>query len=194
MMDEDPVHRIAVLQAQVTQRLADLRRLRPGDDDYDEATDSVLAAATELIAYEKRLPVLLDTDPHRVSVLVVRWSGVTIGAVGVSLGIAAVVGWLPRWWLLGVAAVLAVGVGFLRGPIPGPTSGHIVLRPGATAAALGAVLVAVGAVGAISAGAELELWLVGAGAVLMIGGFLHVRRVAAGPSTAPVLLHAMRPR
>jgi hypothetical protein len=138
------------------------------------------------------VPALLDADPHRTSVLVVRWSGTVICAVGLSLGVAAVAGWLPRWWLLGVAALLAVGVAVLRGPIPGPTHGHIALRPGSSVAGLGSLLIAAGAIGAIGGGVELELWVTGAGAILLLGGFLHVRRMAAGPSTAPAMLHALR--
>src|SRR4051812_32035950 len=99
-MGEDPEDQIAVLQSRVRERLDELRPIRPGAEEYGAAADAVIDATATLIAYEERLPVLLDRGPRRLSLLIVRWSGVVTAALGVSLGIAAVAGWSSRWWLL----------------------------------------------------------------------------------------------
>src|SRR4051794_40953845 len=105
-MGDDLEARVDVLQDRVRERLAALRAtgLRspgPADDDGREAaTDAVIEATTALIDYEEHLPALLDRAPHRLSLQVVRWSGVLTAAVGASLAVAAVAGWVARWWVL----------------------------------------------------------------------------------------------
>jgi hypothetical protein len=171
---QDPEQQIAVLQSRVRERLAELRLVRPGAESYLEGADEVIAAATELIDYEERLPVLLDAAPRRLSLLIVRWAGVVTGAVGISLAIAAVIGWLPRWWLLVVVLPVAGSATLLRLPVHPPCDRHLSLRPGAILVALGALVIAIGGAGMLS------LWVLGAGALLLVGGFLLVRRNAPG--------------
>jgi hypothetical protein len=183
--------RVSALQSRVMERLAALRRVTPDDDEYAEATEAVLAAASELIDYEERLPALLDAEPHRMSVLVVRWSGLVVALVGVALGITAVAGWLPRWWIGPVIAVLAVAVALLRRPVPGPLGPHLLLRPGAGVAAVGAVVLALGAIAALGAGLVVQLWVAFIGLAVMAGGFWHQHREPRQP--APVIMHAPRP-
>jgi hypothetical protein len=171
-MGEDPEDHIAVLQSRVRERLDELRPLRPGTDAYGPAADAVLEATRELIDYEERLPVLLDRAPRRRSLLIVRWSGVVTGAIGTSLGIAAVAGWSSRWWLLLVIPVIAAAVTLLLVPVQQPRGAHQVLRPGALAVAAGALVTLVGVL------VRLPFWAVGLGMALLLGGLWHVRRVS----------------
>jgi hypothetical protein len=171
-MGEDPEHQIAVLQSRVRERLAQLRPLTPESEQYEPATEAVIEAARELINYEERLPILLDRAPRRLSLLIVRWSGVVIAAIGVSVGIAAVADWTSRWWLLLALPVIAAATVLLLMPVPPPQGDHLAFRPGAVAAAVGAL---VGAVGAV---ARLPFWVVCLGLALLAAGLWHVRRVA----------------
>jgi hypothetical protein len=173
-MGEAPEAQIAVLQSRVRERLVELRRVRPGAEAYTVATDAVIRAATELIAYEERLPTLLDQAPRRVSLLIVRWSGVVTGALGASLGISAVAGWSSRWWLLMVAPLLIAATVLLRMPVHPPRDQHLKLRPGALLIAAGALETAVGAT------ARLPFWVAGLGLTLLIAGFRHVRLHSVG--------------
>lgn len=172
-MGEDPQDQIAVLQSRVRERLAELRPIPPGAEEYGPATEAVIEAATELINYEERLPVLLDRVPRRLSLLIVRWSGVVTAAIGASLGIAAVAGWSSRWWLLLVIPVLAAALTLLWMPVHPPQGAHLALRPGALVVAVGALAALVGAL------ARLPLWVVGLGMVALLGGIWHIRRVPA---------------
>ena len=173
-MGEDPEDQIAVLQSRVRERLAELRPMEPTADQYGAATDAVIEAATALIEYEERLPVLLDRAPRRLSLLIVRWSGVVTAAIGVSLGIAAVAGWSSRWWLLMVVPILAGAAVLLRMPVPPPRGPHELLRPGAMLVAAGALVAVICAV------ARLPLWAAGLGMVILAGGFWHVHRPMTG--------------
>jgi len=170
-MGDDPEDHIAVLQSQVRRRLDELRPIQPGSEEYGPATEAVIEAATDLINYEERLPVLLDREPRRLSLLIVRWSGVVTAAIGVSLGVAAVAGWSSQWWLLLVIPVIAAAAVLLWLPVPRPQGDHLLVRPGPPVVAVGAL---VGTVGAV---ARLPLWIVGLGLVLIFGGLWHVRRV-----------------
>jgi hypothetical protein len=170
-MGEDPEDQIAVLQSRVRERLDQLRPIEPGSEQYGPATEAVIQAASELINYEERLPVLLDQAPRRLSLLIVRWSGVVTAAIGVSLGVAAVAGWSSRWWLLLVIPVIAAAVILLWMPVHPPRGRHLELRPGALSVAVGALIALIGAV------ARLPFWVVGLGMALLLGGLWHVRRV-----------------
>jgi hypothetical protein len=172
-MGEDPEAQIAVLQTRVRERLAELRPVQPGSPEYGPAAEAVIEATTELIDYEERLPVLLDRAPRRLSLLIVRWSGVVTAAIGFSLGVAAVAGWSSRWWLLLVIPVVAAAVSLLSVPVPVPQGPHLALRPGAIAVAAGALLQAVGVI------ARAPFWVVGLGLLLLLLGVGHVRRAAA---------------
>jgi hypothetical protein len=191
--NDTPEHRVAALQSRVSERLAALRRTTPEDAEYAEATEAVLAAATDLIDYEERLPALLDAEPHRLSVFIVRCSGLVVGVVGLALGIAALANWLPRWWLVPVAAVFFVTVALLRRPIPGPLKPHLALRPGAGLAAVGALVLALGAIAALGAGLVVQLWVAFIGLAVMLGGYWHQRRSVQVRPPAPVIMHRPRP-
>jgi hypothetical protein len=173
-MGEDPEDQIAVLQSQVRERLDELRPIEPGSDAYSAATDAVIEAATALIDYEERLPLLLERAPRRLSLLIVRWSGVVTAAIGGSLGTAAAAGWTSRWWMLMVVPVLAGAAVLLRIPLPPPRGPHALLRPGAVLIAAGALIATIGAV------ARLPLWAAGLGMVILAAGFWHVHRPLAG--------------
>lgn len=172
-MDEAPEDQIAVLQSRVRDRLAELRPIRPGHEAYAAASDAVIEAATELIDYEERLPALLDRAPRRLSLLIVRWSGVVTAALGASLGVAAVAGWTSRWWLPAVLPVLAAAAVLLRLPV---RQAHLTRRPGSLVIAGGALVIAVAAV------AGLPVWVAGTGLLLLAAGVRHVQRPrSAGP-------------
>jgi hypothetical protein len=169
-MGDDPEQQIAVLQARVRERLAELRPIRPGAEAYERATDAVIEATEALIEYEERLPLLLDQGPRRLSLLIVRWSGLVPIAVGVSLGLAAVAGWLARLWLLVVILLFLAAVVLVQMPVHPPGDRHLLLRPGAVVVAGGAVLVAIGAV------LHLPIWFAVIGVLFVLGGLWHVRR------------------
>jgi hypothetical protein len=168
-MGENPERQIAVLQAQVRERLADLRPIRPGAERYTAASDAVIAAAAELIEYEERLPLLLDQAPRRLSLLIVRWSGIVSAAVGFSLTVAALVGWLSHWWLPMVVVLFGAAALLLRMPVPAPGDRHLPIRPGALMVAIGALVIVFGAV------LRLPLWVVGLGTLLLLVGLWRVR-------------------
>jgi hypothetical protein len=169
-MGENPEQQVAVLQSRIRERLAELRPIPPGAKEYTKVSDDVIRAANNLIEYEARLPLLLDQGPRRLSLLIVRWSGVFCVAVGFSLAIAAVAGWLPRWWLLPVVLTLAASVVLLRMPVHPPRGEHVSLRPGAVLMASGALVVAVCAV------ARLPFWGLLVGVAAMVAGAWHIRR------------------
>lgn len=168
-MGEDPEDQIAVLQDRIRERLAELRPIPPEDEAHARVTDAVIEATTALIDYEEQLPVLLDRAPRRLSLQVVRWSGVVATALGVSLGMAAVIGWTSRWWLLAAILPCLAGAVLLRTPVPRPREDHLSLRPGAAAVASGSALTTVGAV------ARLPVALGVAGALLLLTGLWHLR-------------------
>jgi|SRR3954447_1020964 hypothetical protein len=170
-MGDDPEDEIALLQSRVRERLDALRPIPPSAEEYGPASEAVIEAATALINYEERLPVLLDRAPRRLSLLIVRWSGVVTAALGISLGIAAAAGWTSRWWLLLVIPVLAAAAILLLVPVGPPQGRHLGLRPGAVGVAAGALIGAVGAV------VRLPLWVAGLGLLVLMVGLWDVRRV-----------------
>jgi hypothetical protein len=181
-MGEDPEVQIAVLQNRVRERLAELRPIRPGAEAYGRATDAVIEATTALIDYEERVPLLLDQAPRRLSLLIVRWSGLVPTAVGLALTVAAVAGWLARWWLLMVIVLFAVAAVLLRLRVPGLGKPHLALRPGALLSAAGALLIGIGAA------LGLPLWLAGIGLLLLLAGLWHCHHYAtAPPSGRPMI-------
>jgi hypothetical protein len=169
-MGENPEQKVAVLQSRIRERLAELRPIPPGAQEYARITDDVIQAASELIDYEERLPLLLDQAPRRLSLQIVRWSGVVATAVGFSLAVAAIVGWLPRWWLVPVLLALAAGLFLLRMPVHPPCDEHVSLRPGAVLIASGTLAIAVCAV------ARLPFWGLLVGLAAMAAGVWHIRR------------------
>lgn len=179
-MGDDPEEQIAVLQTRVRERLADLRPIRPGAEAYGRATDAVIEAARALIEYEERLPLLLDQAPRRLSLLIVRWSGLVPLAVGLSLTVAAVAGWVSRWWLLMVIWLFAVSVLLLRLPVPAPGDRHLILRPGAVIGAGGALVIAFGAA------LMLPIWVAAIGMVLTLVGLWRCYRLGASETGLPM--------
>ncbi len=171
-MGEDPEIQITVLQSRVRERLAQLHPLQPNSAEYEPVSEAVIQAATELISYEERLPVLLDRAPRRLSLLIVRWSGVVTAVGGVSLGVAAVADWSSRWWVLLVIPMIAAAATLLWMPVHPPSGTHLALRPGALSVAVGALITLIGAV------ARLPLWVVGLGMAILLGAIWHVHRVS----------------
>ncbi|GLY19117.1 hypothetical protein LWF15_15770 [Kineosporia rhizophila] len=152
------------------------RRERPS---LQEATDAVIAATRELINYERRLPMLMDAQPRRLSLLIVRWSGVLTAAVAGSVLLAALAGWLPRWWAL--PALICGGAAYLllRLPVHPPGDRHESLRPGSVVVAFGALVTA------ICAASGLPATVLLLGVVAIGAGIWHVQqtplRIAALP-------------
>jgi len=149
--------------------------LRPST--VQEATDAVIAATRELISYERRLPVLLDAQPRRLSLRIVRWSGVMAGLVAAVLLVAALAGGLARWWLL--PGMICAGAGYLllRLPVHPPGDRHESLRPGAVVVAFGALVTALCA----AAGMPVTVLLLG---VVSIGaGLWHAQQTPLRIST-----------
>jgi len=174
-MGEDPEQQIAILQSQLRERLAQLRPHRPGSEAHTKATDAVIQATTKLIDYEERLPLLLDRAPRRLSLLIVRWSGMVPTGVGVSVTVAALAGWVSRWWLLMVIVLLVAAILLLRLPVyPPGDDRHLTLRPGSIVVAFGSLLVA------IDVALRFPLWLSAIGFVLMVAGLWHAHQSAPG--------------
>jgi hypothetical protein len=176
----DPERQFAVLQEQVRERLAELRPIRPGSEKYTQAADAVIRATTELIDYEERLPLLLDQAPRRLSLLIIRWSGVVSAAVGVALLVAVLAGWLPRWWLPIVVVPFGAAAQLLRMPVPAAGGRHPALRPGSVLIGAGALFIGIGAA------ARLPFWLAALGLVLVLIGFWQVRGHHAAGSPASI--------
>jgi hypothetical protein len=147
----------------------------PDDDVRDPATDAVIEAATALIEYEEQLPVLLDRAPQRLSLQIVRWSGVLTAAVGASLAVAAVAGWVARGWVLAALLPCVAAVVLLSLPVPRPRGPHRAARPGSVVAAAGGCLITLVAV------ARLPLWPAGVGALVLLGGLWHAARAREVP-------------
>jgi hypothetical protein len=135
-----------------------------------EATDAVIAATRELISYERRLPLLLDAEPRRLSLMIVRWSGVLTAAVAISLFVAGLAGWLPRWWVL--PAIICGGASYLlmRLPVHPPGDRHESMRPGSVVVAFGALLTA------ICAASGLPPTVLLLGVVAIGAGIWHVQQ------------------
>ncbi|MCD5350421.1 hypothetical protein [Kineosporia mesophila] len=135
-----------------------------------DATDAVIEATRELISYERRLPLLLDAGPRRQSLLIVRWSGLVVAAVALSLLAGPLVTELPRWWVLpGIAGAGAAWL-LLRMPVHPPGDRHQTLRPGAVVVAAGALLTA------FCAAAHLPAFVVFLGMVAMAAGIWHAQQ------------------
>lgn len=169
---EDPRDRLTALQARIRdehERLAPLDRRSP---EFDTTATRVLDLADELVAFEARLPLLLDEPRRRLSLVLVRVAG---AVAALTAGVPAVsafrAGGLSGWWgvLLVPLAVVGVLVGVQRvKPVGGH---HREQRTGACLAAAGTVAVVLVSLGVLPGwgllpGAVLEL----AGLVLVFGG------------------------
>jgi len=174
--------RIADLQGVIRERHEALGATPAGDPGYPEAASRVLDATFDLIAFEERLPLLLDEPRRRSSLLAVRSAGWLAIAVAVAVGLATIPGWIERWWLLLLVpmALLGVGLQFVRVRPPGGR--HLEQRTGAVLIGLAVVPVPLLATGVVSAWAVLAVIAVAAAGALRI---LRVGTQAARPSMQP---------
>jgi hypothetical protein len=145
-----PEDHVAVLQARIRERLDAMRPLAPESDGYVRAAASVLEATAELIDYEERLPVLVDEPRRRLSVAVVRWSGIVTVATAVLLGLCTIPGWVTYWWLALLVPVALVGLRLLLMPVPPAGGPHAELRVGAAVIAASSPVTVLAAAGVVS--------------------------------------------
>ena len=179
-MPDQHDERVADLQALVRARLAELDRLLPGREGYDEAAAAVMDASAELIAYEDRLPRLRDEPPRALSLLVVRWGGRLVIAVAVLLGVLVLPGWVALWWLPALAMLLAVGLRLQFVPVEPPGGRHLEQRYGGWIAVAGSLLLLWTPTGIAGGWTGAVLALLGA--VLVVAGTaLAVRPPVTGP-------------
>jgi hypothetical protein len=173
-----PEDHVRTLQAQIRERLDTLRPLVPDSDDYVKAAARVLEATAELIEYEERLPFLIDEPRHRLSVAVVRWSGIVTAAVAGLLALATIPGWISLWWLVLLLPVLLAGLRMLWLPVH-PTGGpHERQRTGA------AVVGASSPVTALAATGVVPPWVAAATVVMVVAGLGYVVREPVPPPRA----------
>ena len=178
----DHEDRIAELQGIIRERREALGALPSDDPGYPEAASRVLDATFDLIAFEDRLPLLLDEPRRRSSVLAVRSAGWLAIAVAVALGLAVVPGWVDRWWLLLLLPMALLGVALQFVHVRPPGGRHHDQRTGAILIGLAVVPVPVLATGVVSAWAVIAVVAVAAAGVVRIAraGFQ-----AATPSMQP---------
>jgi hypothetical protein len=157
-------------QHRLTDLLVQLRALAPASPGYSSAADSVIAAAHELIAYEQRVPHLLDLQPRRISTVILRGCGAAAMVLAAAIALRVIPGGLPWWWLL-VAIVLAVsGARLLTARVRRVQAEHLYQRQPAALILMAALLAAMGTIGAVTA------WFLGAAALLLlVAAFLGLR-------------------
>ena len=177
-----PEDHVRTLQAQIRERLDALRPLAPDSEGYVTAAAQVLEATAELIEYEERLPLLIDEPRHRLSVAVVRWSGIATAAVAGVLALATIPGWISWWWLALLVPVLLAGLRMLWLPVHRAGGPHARQRVGAAV---------VGASSPVTALATTDLvppWTAVASVVMVGAGLAYLVRepvpVAAGGEPA----------
>ena len=173
----DHEDRIAELQGVIRQRHEALAAIPSGDPGYPDAAGRVLDATFELIAFEERLPLLLDEPRRRGSLLAVRWAGRLAIAVAVTLGLATIPGWVERWWLLLLVPMALLGAAMQLVRVRPPGGRHRDQRTGALLIGLAAVPVPLLATGVVSAWA-----VVGVIAVAAAGVFQLARAGAQAPA------------
>jgi hypothetical protein len=164
-----PEDHVRVLQAQIRERLDELRPHGPDTDDYARAAAQVLEAAAELIEYEEKLPVLIDEPRHRISLATVRWAGAATAAIALVLGLCVVPGWVSWWWLALLVPVALVGLRMIRLPVHPPGGPHREQRVGAVLVGASTPVTALSVAGAVPAyAAALGVALVGAGGAYLV--------------------------
>ena len=179
-----PEDHVRTLQAQIRERLDALRPLAPDSEGYVAAAAQVLEATAELIEYEQRLPLLVDEPRHRLSVAVVRWSGIATAAVAGVLALVTIPGWISWWWLALLVPVMLAGLRMPWLPVHPPGGPHARQRVGAAV---------VGASSPVTVLATTELvppWAAVASAVLVGAGLASLVRdpvpvAAAGEPAGP---------
>jgi hypothetical protein len=164
-----PEDHVRVLQAQIRERLDELRPHGPDTDDYARAAAQVLEAAAELIEYEEKLPVLIDEPRHRISLATVRWAGAATAAIAVVLALCVVAGWVSWWWLALLVPVALVGLRMIRLPVHPPGGPHREQRVGAVLVGASTPVTALSVAGAVPAyAAALSVVMVGAGGAYLV--------------------------
>lgn len=166
---------VAALQSRVREALDDLRPVPPDSREYPAAAAAVLQATAELIEYEERLPFLVDQEPHRTSVLVVRWCGWATAAVALLLTLAVAPGWVALPWLALLLPLLLLGARLPFMPLHPPGGRHERQRVGAVAVVAALPFVALAALGATTP------WVAAVAVLLVVAGLWQlVRDVPAG--------------
>jgi hypothetical protein len=164
-----PEDHVRVLQAQIRERLDELRPHGPDSDDYARAAAQVLEATAELIEYEEKLPFLIDEPRHRLSLATVRWAGVATAAIALVLALCVVPGWIGRWWLLLLVPIALVGLRMIRLPVHPAGGPHREQRVGAILVGASSPVTALTVSGAVPAyAAVLSVALVGAGGAYLV--------------------------
>ena len=174
--------RIAELQGIIRERHDSLAAMPAGDPGYPDAASQVLDATFDLIAFEDRLPLLLDEPRRRSSLLAVRSAGWLAIAVAVGLGVAVVPGWVQRWWLLLLLPMALLGVALQFVHVRPPGGRHHDQRTGAILIGLAVVPVPLLATGVVSAWAVIAVIAVAAAGALRVA---WVGTQAATPSKQP---------
>ena len=153
----DHEDRITELQGIIRERHESLTAMPSADPGYPEAASRVLDATFDLIAFEDRLPMLLDQPRRRSSVLAVRSAGWLAIAVAAVLGLAAVPGWVDRWWLLLLLPMALLGIALQFVQVRPPGGRHQDQRTGAILIGLAVVPVPLLATGVVSAWAVIAV-------------------------------------
>jgi hypothetical protein len=170
-----PEDHVRTLQAQIRERLDALRPLVPDSDGYVNAAAKVLEATAELIEYEQRLPFLIDEPRHRLSVTVVRWSGIATAAVAGLLALATIPGWISWWWLALLLPVLLAGLRMLWLPVHPAGGPHEQQRVGAAVVGASSPVTALVVTGAVPP------WAAAATVVMLAAGLGYVVRETVPP-------------
>lgn len=165
-----PEDHVRTLQANIRERLDALRPLVPDTEGYARAAAQVLEATAELIEYEERLPLLIDEPRHRLSVAVVRWSGVATAAVAGLLALACIPGWIAPWWLALLLPIVLVGLRMLRLPVHPPGGPHAEQRVGAVVVGSSSAVTALAVSGIVTA------WAAIASVLLVVAGVAYLVR------------------
>jgi hypothetical protein len=173
-----PEDHVRTLQAHIRERLDALRPLAPDSDGYVRAAAKVLEATAELIEYEGRLPLLIDEPRHRLSVAVVRWSGIATAAVAGLLALATVPGWISWWWLALLLPVLLAGLRMLWLPVHPPGGPHADQRIGAAVVAASSPVTVLATTGAVTP------WAAAATVVMVTAGLGYMVRETVPPPAA----------
>ena len=173
-----PEDHVRTLQAQIRERLDVLRPLAPDSDGYVKAAAQVLEATAELIEYEERLPLLIDEPRHRLSVAVVRWSGIATAAVAGLLALATIPGWISWWWLALLLPVLLAGLRMLWLPVHPAGGRHADQRLGAAVVGASSPVTVLATTGAVTP------WVAVVTVVMVVAGLGYVVRETVPPPAA----------
>ena len=170
---------VADLQAQIRERLDELRPIAPDSREYVDVARRVLDATAELIDYEERLPLLVDQGPQRVSVLTLRWAGWFTAAASLALTLAVIPGWIQLPWLALTLPLLLIGARMPFLPVHPPSGPHPRQRVGAVLVAAAVSVALFAATVGPAWAAAIVVALAVAGVIGMLGD--PVRRGRTGP-------------